>query len=60
MTDNIGFFKKHYDRDRGWTMNDIPIRSPGGTEVQIGDNKYDITQGISNALTKKYIKSQNQ
>ena len=26
MTDNTGFFKTHYDQQRGWMLNNIPIK----------------------------------
>ena len=35
MVGNIGFFKTHYDQQHGWMMNNIPIKSSGGTEVEI-------------------------
>ena len=51
MTDNTGFFKTHYDQQRGWMINNIPIKSPGGTRIKINENEYDSTQGIRNVLT---------
>ena len=53
IVDNTGFFKTHYDRQQGWMMNNIPIKSPGGTEVEIKNKKYNITTGIQNVLTNK-------
>ena len=57
MADNTGFFKTHYDRQRGWMLNNIHIKSPGGTKIQIGEDEYDLTKGIRNVLTKKTYKS---
>ena len=57
MTDNTGFFKTHYDQQQGWIMNNMPIKSPGGTEVEVKNKKYNITPGIQNALTNKTYKN---
>ena len=57
MADNIGFFKTHYDQQRGWMMNNIPIKSPGGTEVEIKNKKYNITRGTRDVLTNKTYKN---
>ena len=57
MTNNAGFFKKHYDRQRGWMINNIPIKSPCGTRIKINENEYDLTQGIRNVLTNKTYKT---
>ena len=62
MADNTGFFKTHYDQQRGWMLNNIPIKSPGGTKIQVDEDEYDLTKGIRNVLTKKtykYVKSLN-
>ena len=53
MSDNIGFFKTHYDQQQGWMMNNIPTKSSGGTEVEIKDNKYNITPGLQKVFTDK-------
>ena len=57
MADNTGFFKTHYDKQRGWMLNNIPIKPPGGTMIQFDENEYDLTKGIRNVLTKKTYKS---
>ena len=57
MKDNAGFFKTHYDEQRGWMLNNIPIKSPGGTKMQIYGDEYGLTKGIRNVLTKKTHKS---
>ena len=51
MKDNTGFFKTHYDPQRGWILNNYPIKTPGGTDVKISGNKYDITQGLRKVFT---------
>ena len=38
-------------------MNNIPIKSSGGTEVEIKNKKYNITQCIQNVLTNKTYKT---
>ena len=57
ITDNTGFFKTHYDQQRGWMMNNLPVKSSGGTEVEINDNKYNITPGLQKVLTDKTYKT---
>ena len=57
MIDNKGFFKTHYDLQRGWVMNNIPFNSPGGTWINVGENEYDLTKGIRNVLSKKTYKN---
>ena len=57
MADNTGYFKTHYDQQRGWMLNKIPIKSPGGTKIQIYEDQYDLTKGIRNVLTEKTSKS---
>ena len=51
MTDNTGFFKTHYDRQRGWILNNHPIKMPGGTKIEIDKNEYNITPGLQNVFT---------
>ena len=57
MEDNTGFFKTHCDQQRGWMLNNIPIKSPCGTVIQVKENEYDLTKAIRNVLTKKTYKS---
>ena len=35
LADNTGFFKTHYDSQHGWMLNNKPIKSSGGIEVEI-------------------------
>ena len=51
MKDNTGFFKTHYDPQRGWMLNNYPIKTPSGTSVKIGGNKHDITPGFQKVFT---------
>ena len=57
MIDNTGFFKTHYDQQRGWMLNNHSIKSPGGTRIEVNENEYDLTKGIRNVLTNKTYKS---
>ena len=50
MKNNTGFFKTNEDRERGWIWNGYPIKILGATEVEILDNRYDITPCIQNVL----------
>ena len=38
-------------------INNISIKSPGGTRKEINENEYDLTQGIRNVLTNKTYKT---
>ena len=51
MKDNTGFFKTRYDPQRGWMLNNYPIKTPGRTNVKISGNKYDITPGLQKVFT---------
>ena len=51
MKDNTGFFKSHYDTQRGWMLNNYPIKTAGKTNVKIGGNKQDITPGLQKVFT---------
>ena len=51
MKDNTGFFKTHYDPQRGWMLNNYPNKTSGGTNVKISGNKYDITPGLQKNFT---------
>ena len=53
MKDNIGFSKTYHDPQRGWTMNNYPIKTLRGTKVKINENKYNISPGIRNVLVDK-------
>ena len=57
MSDNAGFFKTHYDKQRGWVLKNMSIKSLGGTKIQVDENEYDLTKGIRDVLTKKTNKS---
>ena len=51
MTDNTGFFKTHYNKQRGWEINNIPINLPGGTKIEVNENEYDLTPGLQKVFT---------
>ena len=53
MEDNTGFFKTNYDSEHGWMLNNHPVKMLGGTEVEINENKYNITKGIQNVFNDK-------
>ena len=57
MLDKTGFFKTHYDQQRGWMINNIPITSFGGTRIEVDESEYDLTKGIRNVLTNKTYKT---
>ena len=46
MKDNTGFFKTQHKPLSGWKLNIFSIGTPGGTEVEIGGSKYDMTPGL--------------
>ena len=53
MKDNTGFFKTIYDSGHGWMLNNHPVKMLGGTEVEIKENKYNITKGIQKIFNDK-------
>ena len=50
MTNNTGFFKINHDPQRGWMINNHPIKMLRGTKVEINENKYNITPGLRKVL----------
>ena len=50
MIDNRGFFKTPHDPQRGWMLNNHPIKMLRGTEVKISNNKYNTSPGIRKVL----------
>ena len=57
MTDKTGFFKTLYDSQHGRMLNNIPIKSAGGIELEVNNRKNKITKGIQNVLTNKTYNS---
>ena len=57
MKDYTGFFKTHHDPKLGWMWNIYPIKILRGREVEINDNKYNITPGLQKAFTDKTYKT---
>ena len=49
--DNKEFFKAHHDPQRGWMLNDYPIKTPGRTQVEISGNKYNRTPALQKIFT---------
>ena len=47
---NTGFFKTQYPQ-RGWLLNNHPVKTLRGTKVKINENKYNITPGIQKVFT---------
>ena len=45
MSDNNGFLKTYYDRERSWMVNGYPIKKLCGSESEIFHTKYNITPG---------------
>ena len=50
MTDNSGFFKTYHDPQRGWMINNHPIKMLRRTKVEISENKYNISPCIRKVL----------
>ena len=50
MTDNTGSFKTYEDPQHGWMINNYPIKMLKGTEVEINENKYNISPVIRKVL----------
>ena len=62
MKDNTGFFKTHRDPQRGWLLNNYPIKMLRGTKVRINENKSDLTPGLQKVFTNQSyetVKSMN-
>ena len=57
MKDNTGFFKTTEDRERGWIWNGYPIKLLNRTDVEINENKYNITPGLQKVLTDRKYKT---
>ena len=53
MKENTGLFKTHEDPQRGWMLNNYPVKMLRGTEVEINDNKCNITPGLQKVFTDK-------
>ena len=51
MRDNTGCLKTHEDPERGWILNNYPIKMLPGTEVEIKYKEYIINPGIQKVFT---------
>ena len=49
--DNTVFFKTHHDPQSRWMLKNYPIKTPGGTQLEIDDNKRNITPGLQKEFT---------
>ena len=52
-TDNTGFFKTYPDSQRGWMINNHPIKMLRGNKVEINENKYKISPGFRKVLVNQ-------
>ena len=50
---NTGFFKTYHHPQRGWMLNNQPIKMSRGTRVEIKDNEYKITPGLQKVFTNQ-------
>ena len=50
MTDNTGFLETYYDLHCGWMIKNHPIKMMRRTNVEINENKYNISPGIRKVL----------
>ena len=50
MSDKTGFLKTYHDTQRGWMINNHPIKMLRGTKVEINGDKYNISPGIRKVL----------
>ena len=50
MKDDTGFLKTYHDPQRGWILNNQPIKMLRGTKVEINENIYNITPGLQKVL----------
>ena len=48
---NTGSFISYHDPQRGWIMNNYPIKMLCGTEVEIKDKEYNITPVFQKVFT---------
>ena len=46
-----GFSKTYHDPQRGWMLNNYPIKMLSGSMVEINDKEYNITPGIQKVFT---------
>ena len=53
MKENKGFFKTQYDSQRGWMINNYPVKMVRGTKVKINGSEYNITPGLPKVFTDK-------
>ena len=57
MKNKTGLCRTNENRERGWIWNGYLGKIIGGTEVEINDNKYNITPGIQKVLVDSKYKT---
>ena len=57
MNHNNGFLRTYFDRERYWIMNGYLIKILGGSEVEINNEKHNITPGIQKVLVDSKYKT---
>ena len=50
MRAKTGFFKTNHNSQRGWIINNHPIKMLRGTKVEINENKYNIPPDLRKVL----------
>ena len=51
MKDNTGFLKTYHDPQRGWILNNYPIKKSRGSKIKVNENKFNITPGLHKVFT---------
>ena len=57
MKNNTGFLKTIEHQEHGWMWVGYPVEILGGTEVQINDNKVNITPGLLKVIVDSSFKT---
>ena len=55
--DTTGVFKTYQDPQRGWMINNCPIKMLSGTQVEINDKEHNIAPGIQKVLVDSKYKT---
>ena len=50
MSDNTDFLKTYHDSQRGWMINNHPVKMLRGTKVEIKENKNNLSPGFRKIL----------
>ena len=57
LKNNTRFFKTREDQEHGWMSNGYPVEILRGTEVEINDEKFNITPGVHKVLVDTSYKT---